>query len=260
MVSYINKLLAISLLVASVTAHGKVSVATGDQGGNGTALGIMGAVIPGEGRNRETEVDTTVFDGSNADACGQTDNGDNEVESGVQQAMALSGDTLPQVSQGGSLSGTLHIVTSDGAGPYRAFIDSTGTGDNFSEDNELEVTQQVPGDDGEIRKDDKRFWARALQSVGLMKRASNINEDYTIYLIKQPFNVAIPSDASCTGTVAGQSNVCMVKLVNPSNAGPFGGCVAVQMAANSSATATATTSSNSTTTATKTRKFRKHRA
>jgi hypothetical protein len=29
----------------------------------------------------------------------------------------------------------------------------------------------------------------------------------------------MPAGATCTGTVAGQSNVCMVKLVNPSNAG-----------------------------------------
>ena len=91
--------------------------------------------------------------------------------------MELSGSTLPQVSSGGSLSGTLHIVTSDGAGPYKAYVDPTGQGE-FTEDNEAEVTTQVPGDNGNIRKEDKRFWARALQSVGLMKRASNINEDY----------------------------------------------------------------------------------
>ena len=91
--------------------------------------------------------------------------------------MALSGSTLPQVSPGGSVSGTLHIVTSDGAGPYKAYVDPTGTG-QFSEENELEVTQQVPGENGEIRKQEKRFWARALQAAGLMKRATNINEDY----------------------------------------------------------------------------------
>ncbi|KAB8295324.1 hypothetical protein EYC80_007226 [Monilinia laxa] len=54
-----------------------------------------------------------------------------------------------------------------------------------------------------------------------MKRATNINEVY-------PFTVAIPAGITCSGTVAGQSNVCMVKIVNPSKAGPFDGCVAVQ--------------------------------
>lgn len=133
--------------------------------------------------------------------------------------MALSGSTLPQVSAGGSLSGTLHIVTSDGAGPYKAMINTDGTAQSWTA---LDVVTQVPGNNGNIRKSEKRWWARALQSAGIMKRATNINEDY-------PFKVAIPADTACTGTVAGQANTCIVKLVNPSNAGPFGGCVPVQM-------------------------------
>jgi Egh16-like virulence factor len=66
--------LLIAVLVGSdlVAAHGKVAVATGDAGGNGTALGIQGGVIPGAGPNKKTEPDTTVFKGENADACGQT--------------------------------------------------------------------------------------------------------------------------------------------------------------------------------------------
>lgn len=125
--------------------------------------------------------------------------------------MVQSGSTLPQITDGGSVSGTLHIVTSDGAGPYKAMIDTTGTGD-FSTAQTMEVMTQVPGTKGNIKKSDKRAWARALQSLGIMKRATNINEDY-------PFKVAVPAGTNCTGTVAGQSNVCMVKLVNPSAAG-----------------------------------------
>ena len=57
---YIQILLA---LAASplVSAHGKVSVVTGNLGGNGTALGIKGAVVAGAGPNYLTETDTTVF-------------------------------------------------------------------------------------------------------------------------------------------------------------------------------------------------------
>jgi len=258
-----------AVLAASplVAAHGKIAVATGDAGGNGTALGIQGGIIPGAGRNKVTEPDTTVFKGKNADACGQTkgvslslpslstsdriwqllgvlvisgirspanrtffsqqQQGQNDVESGTKQAMALSGNTLPQVSPGGSLSGTLHIVTSDGAGPYKAMINTDGTATSWTQ---LDVTTQVPGKNGNIRKTDKRWWARALQSAGLMKRATNINEDF-------PFQVAMPADMKCTGTIAGQSNTCIVKLVNPSNAGPFGGCVPVQQAGAGNATA-----------------------
>jgi hypothetical protein len=132
--------------------------------------------------------------------------------------MALSGTTLPQVTAGGSLSGTLHIVTSDGAGPYAAMLNADGTGNSWTN---IEVVTQVPGTKGNIQKTQKRWWLRALDNMGLLKRATNINEDY-------PFKVAIPADTKCTGNIAGQANTCIVKLVNPSNAGPFGGCVPVQ--------------------------------
>jgi len=55
-----------------VSAHGKVAVVTGDLGGNGTALGIKGAVVAGAGSNSKTELDTTTFNvGSNN--CGETE-------------------------------------------------------------------------------------------------------------------------------------------------------------------------------------------
>lgn len=133
--------------------------------------------------------------------------------------MALSGNTLAQVTPGGSVSGTLHIVTSDGAGPYKAMLNTDGTGQSWTA---MDVETQVPGTKGKIQKSEKRAWARALQAVGIMKRATNINEDY-------PFKVNMPAGASCTGNIAGQANTCLVKLVNPSNAGPFGGCIPVQM-------------------------------
>jgi hypothetical protein len=215
--SFLTFLLAAAPLA---TAHGKIAVAQGDAGGNGTALGIQGGVIPGAGKNKVTEPDTTVFKGDAASGCGRTNGqGDNDIEAGTKAAMALSGSTLPQITPGGSLSGTLHIVTSDGAGPYKAMINTDGTASSWTA---LDVVTQVPGKNGNIRKNDKRWWARALQSAGVMKRATNINEDY-------PFKVAIPAGTTCTGTVAGQANACIVKLVNPSNAGPFGGCVPVQM-------------------------------
>src|ERR1700722_18437927 len=82
---------ALALLVAPLAAaHGKIAVATGDQGGNGTALGskytplllsasqtydisVQGGVIPGAGPNKKTEPDTTVFKGKNAAGCGETE-------------------------------------------------------------------------------------------------------------------------------------------------------------------------------------------
>lgn len=67
------KLLVLALAASPlVAAHGKIAVATGDAGGNGTALGIQGAVIPGAGKNKVTEPDTTVFKGDQKAACGRT--------------------------------------------------------------------------------------------------------------------------------------------------------------------------------------------
>lgn len=68
-----SKIFLIALAASPlVAAHGKIAVATGDAGGNSTALGIQGGVIPGPGKNKVTEPDTTVFKGDQADACGRT--------------------------------------------------------------------------------------------------------------------------------------------------------------------------------------------
>jgi hypothetical protein len=91
--------------------------------------------------------------------------------------MALSGSTLPQIStDNASISGTFHIVTSDGAGPLTAMVDTTGQGD-FSKAVKATVTTQVPGTNGNIKKTTKR-WEELMIRAGLMKRATNINEDF----------------------------------------------------------------------------------
>jgi len=53
----------------------------------------------------------------------------------------------------------------------------------------------------------------------------------------------MPTGTTCTGSMAGQENVCLVKIANANAAGPFGGVIAVQMAgAASSNTTTAAAS------------------
>ncbi|KAK3336271.1 hypothetical protein B0T19DRAFT_396038 [Cercophora scortea] len=216
------------LALASVTlvaAHGKVAVVTGDAGGNGTALAIRGAVVPGAGKNSKTEVDTTVFRKTNilSDGLGRTTGSGKNTLAMLNQTMALSGSTLPQVSDGGSLSGVFHIVTTDGAGPIQAVIDTTGTG-KFSNGTLLKTVTQIPGKKGNIAAPKQRsLLSRALVSVGIMKRAANVNEDF-------PMEFSVPSGTICTGTVAGQTGVCLVKIANSNNAGPFGGVVAIQIA------------------------------
>jgi hypothetical protein len=41
---------------------------------------------------------------------------------------------------------------------------------------------------------------------------------------------AVPSGTTCTGTIDDQKNVCLVKIANENDNGPFGGVVAIQMA------------------------------
>ncbi|KAK0716935.1 hypothetical protein B0T26DRAFT_648343 [Lasiosphaeria miniovina] len=212
-------------VVPFVSAHGKVAVVTGDAGGNGTALGIKGGIVPGPGPNSKTEVDTTVFGSTKIKTNGlgrTTGSGKNKVAM-LSAAMAQSGSTLPQVSDGGSISGVFHIVTTDGAGPIQAVLDPTGTG-AFSKGVLLDTVTQIAGKNGNIAAPKQRsLWARALVSAGIMKRAANVNEDF-------PMKFSVPAGTTCNGTIAGQSNVCLVKIANSNKAGPFGGVVAIQMA------------------------------
>ena len=79
-----------------------MDVLVGDLGGNGTALGVKGASIPGGGPNYMTEPDTTTF-WSKKIATDQDDgytdssNGNLSPAKNLAAAMALSGSTLPQV-------------------------------------------------------------------------------------------------------------------------------------------------------------------
>ncbi|KAF5602456.1 gEgh 16 [Fusarium pseudocircinatum] len=112
-----------------------------------------------------------------------------------------AGTELPQVNPGGSLEMTVHQVNSDGAGPYTCMINADGTGTSW--DN-IEVTTNVEGNE------------RGRNRDGQMG-------DF-------PLVASIPADQNCTGTVAGEDNVCLVRCQNPARAGPFGGVIPVQMA------------------------------
>ncbi|KAF5678532.1 putative gEgh 16 [Fusarium denticulatum] len=112
-----------------------------------------------------------------------------------------AGTELPQVNPGGSLEMTVHQVNSDGAGPYTCMINADGTGTSW--DN-IEVTTNVEGNE----------------------RGRNRDGEMGDF----PLVASIPADQNCTGTVAGEDNVCLVRCQNPARAGPFGGVIPVQMA------------------------------
>lgn len=199
-----SSVVAFSLLASStlVAGHGAIIKATGDAGGAGSAIGVDPST-PRDGTNRNPfQQDSTRFRGDAAATCGETlGGGDNDIQAGTAQVMQLNGQTLPQVTAGGALMMTVHQVNSDGAGPYKCMIDATGTGTNWVP---MTVTQNLQGN------------------------ARGRNQDTQMQDL--PLNVQIDAAQTCTGTVAGQSNVCMVRCENPARAGPFGGCVPVQMA------------------------------
>lgn len=188
-------LLAITQLVAG---HGAIIKAVGDAGGAGSAIGID-PNTPRDGTKRNPfQADSTRFKGDNADTCGQTVGaGENDIQAGTKAVLAMNGNQLPQVSGGGSLMMTLHQVNGDGAGPYSCEINSDATGQTWQT---VQVQTNVPGTNS-------RSKAKAT--------------DF-------PLKVAMPAQMSCTGNLAGQNNVCLVRCMNAARAGPFGGCVPVQ--------------------------------
>lgn len=190
--------LAASQLVAG---HGAIVKAVGDMGGNGTALGID-ASTPRDGTKRDPfQADSTRFKNAAADACGETlGGGTNDPATQIPKMLAESGGEMPLISAGGMVMMTLHQVNGDGAGPYECMIDSTGAGTQWIA---MGVVTNVPGENS-------RSKAKAT--------------DF-------PLTAKVAADQTCTGSVAGMEGVCMVRCNNAAGAGPFGGCVPVQMAA-----------------------------
>lgn len=152
----------------------------------------------------------------------------------LSQAMALSGDTLPQVNS--AIEGTWLAVTSDGCGPVKAVLDPTASG-SFSNGTVLDTTTDVPGTKGNCPSSiTKKSIVRSLleRSGVISKRATNVNVNF-------PMAFSVPAGTTCSGTVAGQSNVCLVKIANNNGNGPFGSSVAVQMAGAATGSATNST-------------------
>jgi len=113
---YSTLFLSTFALVPLVSAHGKILSVTGNAGGNGTALGIRGGIVPSSGGNALTEVDVTIFEQRKVecDGFGRTPKfGQNKAED-LKRAMELSGEQLPQVKlgeNGGSVEGRWRVVT-----------------------------------------------------------------------------------------------------------------------------------------------------
>lgn len=183
-------LLAILAASRTVYGHGAIIDATGDQGGSGMGMGVDPST-PRDGTGRNPfQQDSTRFQGDAAESFGETlGGGDNSAEAGTQGIMDITGDQLPQVSQGGQLTMTVHQVNSDGAGPYTCMINSDGTGASWTP---IDVSTNLAGNERGRNRDGE---------------ASDF-----------PLVAEIPANQQCTGTVAGQDNLCMVRCENPARA------------------------------------------
>jgi len=206
-----SSLIAFIAAAQLVAGHGAIIKAVGDKGGAGSAIGVD-PNTPRDGTKRNPfQQDSTRFKGDNAATCGQTlGGGENDITAGTKAVLAMNGNQLPQISPGGTISMTLHQVNGDGAGPYTCQIDAAGDGSNFVD---MQVTTQVAGKNS-------RSNAKAVDL---------------------PLKAAVPAGQTCGGNVAGVNNVCMVRCMNAARAGPFGGCVPVQMATGGSTNAASNT-------------------
>jgi len=112
-------------------------------------------------------------------------------------AGATSG--LPTCADDGTVNMVYHQVNQDGAGPLQAFVDPTSGGTDPSAFVAATMVADVPG------------IAAGLSPV-----------------TDTDFNIAakMPAGTVCSGTVAGQTGVCIMRLNNNTPAGPFGGSVA----------------------------------
>lgn len=120
--------LLISLLSPLVAGHAAIVRATGDAGGQGMALGIDTATPRDGTRRNPFQQDSTRFKGAAADTVGETlAGGDNDVEAGTTAIMGETGESLPQVTQGGEVQMVLHQVNGDGGGPYSCAINDDAT-------------------------------------------------------------------------------------------------------------------------------------
>ncbi|KAJ4398680.1 hypothetical protein N0V91_010036 [Didymella pomorum] len=113
-------------------------------------------------------------------------------------AGATSG--LPTCADDGTVTMTLRQINQDGAGPFTADVDGTSGGTDEAAMQSAKVTQDVPG--------------LGVQGISLATS--------TEFEMK----VQMPAGMTCDATVAGTSNVCVMRVRNGAAAGPFGGSVA----------------------------------
>ncbi|KAK3984026.1 hypothetical protein QBC44DRAFT_302149 [Cladorrhinum sp. PSN332] len=193
--------LPLAALLALVDAHAVILAAQGIAG-SPPSVGFM--VSDAIARNCTSispcQMDTTIIrdaeiSAGTVNSCGRTKLTGNIDVGEVTEAQLAEG-IVTQVQAGSDVTITLHQVNADGAGPFTCQVDQTSNSGVFSQP--LHIKNNIPGING-------------------LSQAKE--QDFNI-------TVTLPSDLQCVGASTG--NVCTIRCRNNAQAGPFGGCFAVQ--------------------------------
>ncbi|KAG8743817.1 hypothetical protein FRC10_011365 [Ceratobasidium sp. 414] len=189
-------ILAALCAVSSVTASSALTRVTGANGVNGLGLAMLPTtsgnkvIAPEQGALviRDSEIASGL-----AGPCGRTPRRSALNVTMEMQAAVAAG--LASASSDGIVSMTLYQIGRPGAGPYSCGISADGTGKQFVA---MDILSNVPG---------------------LNSASGNKNTAF-------PLVARMAAGTKCTGGPKG--NACLVRCRNgATDAGPFGGCVAV---------------------------------
>ncbi|KAH7342958.1 hypothetical protein BKA65DRAFT_431151 [Rhexocercosporidium sp. MPI-PUGE-AT-0058] len=197
----ISSIFYTAALLSLANAHG---VILGAQGIAGSPASVGFQVNDAIARNCTSispcQQDTTIIRDAEilanvVNECGRTELTGN-IDIGENTENALAAKQVTSVKAGTQMTVTIHQVNADGAGPYVCDLEETGNTGVFTQN--LTVTNNVPGANG---------FSQAK------------TQDFNI-------TVTMPDKMTCIGGSTG--NICTVRCRNNAQAGPFGGCFAVQ--------------------------------
>ncbi|TFK52077.1 hypothetical protein OE88DRAFT_1502016 [Heliocybe sulcata] len=207
----IKSIAVLSLLASTAYGHAFISSVQSANGVSAMSFGVdTTGSIPRNGTTEQPfQLDTPVLKDLNTNPCGSTLMGGSiDIATAMKNQAQASNGALPQVPSNGTLTLGIHQVNADGGGPFTAEVNADGTGKTWVA---ATVMSQPPGSNGLLH-----------------------NGPANSFLTLQ-----MPKNVQCTGGTG--NNACLVRINNggenstsfANGAGPFGGCVAVSMAATS---------------------------
>ncbi|KAG4426381.1 hypothetical protein IFR04_000564 [Cadophora malorum] len=197
----ISSIFYTAALLSLVNAHGAILNAQGEAGSPASVgFQVNDAIARNCTSISPCQQDTTIIRDAEIQAnivneCGRTELTGN-IDIGENTENALAANQVTSVKAGTEMTVTIHQVNADGAGPYVCDLEETGNTGVFTQN--LTVTNNVPGVNG---------FSQAK------------TQDFNI-------TVTMPDSMNCIGGSTG--NICTVRCRNNAQAGPFGGCFAVQ--------------------------------